>query len=595
MKTSLIALALLVASCANASGLWRELSVDSIPQELAHVIDMKIMGDTLWLSYETHSGMGQRFLKAYTIDYQCDSLKYIGEPCRRDDGYYHSYMPYVFTMPDGAPGLVSQDECALFSIADNLSVKPMRKYVIDSGMNMPFPLTSYVGDIFALADERYIFTAREPAGGAVWAMTTDFSTNKISPVRRLAHLPDEISWVANTGELACWPSKSICAYAYKLYPCIDFFTTAGDTIASVQVASETFDPATLVEADAEDSNILHFIDTAQSSDRLYALYWGKTYADMRKDSDRGSAKSRLFQFDLQGNLLNVKELPGQIYKIAVDSHRNRIVAFDVSLCGISRVNNHSYLLFLHKKDDTGRRDTGGIAQFRERGATPDLCRFFKTGKGEYGEGDRFLGLKVPQTRAVVRHARLQVPFAEISKLLSSEYHEARLAGFLLLVEEMSAALPKRRKVQPESAARRREIARFYLESGHRANNWDLVDLSAPYILGQYLLHEPEQRGVLDKLAASSNLWENRIAIVSTAALIRAGQFEDTLHIASLLLSHPHDLIHKAVGWMLREVGKRDIDVLHDYLEANSHAMARTTLRYSIERMSPSERKHWLTR
>ncbi len=209
-----------------------------------------------------------------------------------------------------------------------------------------------------------------------------------------------------------------------------------------------------------------------------------------------------------------------------------------------------------------------------------LCRFFKTGKGEYGEGDRFLGLKVPQTRAVVRHARLQVPFAEISKLLSSEYHEARLAGFLLLVEEMSAALPKRRKVQPESAARRREIARFYLESGHRANNWDLVDLSAPYILGQYLLHEPEQRGVLDKLAASSNLLENRIAIVSTAALIRAGQFEDTLHIASLLLSHPHDLIHK---------------VLHDYLEANSHAMARTTLRYSIERMSPSERKHWLTR
>ncbi len=101
--------------------------------------------------------------------------------------------------------------------------------------------------------------------------------------------------------------------------------------------------------------------------------------------------------------------------------------------------------------------------------------------------------------------------------------------------------------------------------------------------------------MLDKLAASSNLWENRIAIVSTAALIRAGQFEDTLRIASLLLSHPHDLIHKAVGWMLREVGKRDIDVLRDYLEANSRAMARTTLRYSIERMSPSERKHWLTR
>lgn len=223
-----------------------------------------------------------------------------------------------------------------------------------------------------------------------------------------------------------------------------------------------------------------------------------------------------------------------------------------------------------------------------------LCRFFKTGKGEYGEGDRFLGLKVPQTRAVVRQARLQVSFAEISKLLSNEYHEARLAGFLLIVEEMSAALPKRRKAQPESAARRREIARFYLESGHRANNWDLVDLSAPYILGQYLLHEPEQRGVLDKLAASSNLWENRIAIVSTAALIRAGQFEDTLRIASLLLSHPHDLIHKAVGWMLREVGKRHEPLLLRYLDENATKMPRTALRYAIERLAPDLRRHYLT-
>ena len=223
-----------------------------------------------------------------------------------------------------------------------------------------------------------------------------------------------------------------------------------------------------------------------------------------------------------------------------------------------------------------------------------LSRFFKTGPGQYGEGDRFLGLKVPQTRAVVRQAKLRVSFDEIATLLSSEYHEARLAGFLLLVEEMSAALPRRRKPVADSAVRRREVVRFYLDNARRANNWDLVDLSAPYILGQYLLLEPERADLLDSLAASSDLWENRIAIVSTATLIRAGSFDHTLRIATRLLPHRHDLIHKAVGWMLREVGKRDIDVLRDYLELNCRKMARTTLRYAIERMSPQERKHWMS-
>lgn len=240
-----------------------------------------------------------------------------------------------------------------------------------------------------------------------------------------------------------------------------------------------------------------------------------------------------------------------------------------------------------------------------------LCRFFKTGKGEYGEGDEFLGLKVPVTRGVVKEARLRVPFSEIDKLLASRWHEVRLCGFLLLVEEMAAALPKRGVDTRDKAARREEIAHFYLAHARQANNWDLVDLSCGYIVGVWMLHpmpRPEDaqspggwetlmpdRGLLDRLACSDNLWEQRIAIVSTSALIRAGEYADTLRIATRLLGHPHDLIHKAVGWMLREVGKKDVEVLRDYLDMHCREMTRTTLRYAIEHLDEGERQYWLKR
>lgn len=225
-----------------------------------------------------------------------------------------------------------------------------------------------------------------------------------------------------------------------------------------------------------------------------------------------------------------------------------------------------------------------------------LMRFFKTGKGEYGEGDCFLGIKVPLTRMVVREAKLSVPLREIKKLLYSEWHEVRLCGFLLLVEEMNAAMPRRSS--PGNAERREEIARFYLAHACQANNWDLVDLSAGYVIGQWLLcpsadGSMPDRSILDRLSRSSNLWEQRIAIVSTLMLIRHHQYEDTLRIATALLYHPHDLIHKAVGWMLREVGKRDIDLLRSFLKQHHATMPRTALRYAIERMEEGERKKWL--
>lgn len=239
-----------------------------------------------------------------------------------------------------------------------------------------------------------------------------------------------------------------------------------------------------------------------------------------------------------------------------------------------------------------------LQAMRNEAQARHLSRFFKTGKGQYGEGDRFLGLRVPQTRAVTKEAKGLLTADELALLLQSPWHEARLCALLLLVEEMGAALPRREADTEERAARRQAVAAFYLHHARRANNWDLVDLSAPGVLGQWLLCPlpgggMPDRSVLDRLAASDNLWEQRIAIVSTLALIRAGEFGDTLRIARLLLRHPHDLIHKAVGWMLREVGKRDLEVLRRFLREHAPEMPRTSLRYAIERMEEGERMNWL--
>lgn len=225
-----------------------------------------------------------------------------------------------------------------------------------------------------------------------------------------------------------------------------------------------------------------------------------------------------------------------------------------------------------------------------------LMRFFKTGKGQYGEGDEFLGLKVPQTRAVVKEAKGLISLDEIEKLLYSPWHEVRLAGFLLLVEEMKGNLPRRSDRDNSKARRRKELADFYIRHARQANNWDLVDLSAEYVVGPYLrLDENFSMEVLLRLAGSDNLWEQRIAIISTFDFIRNGNFAPTMLIADRLIDHPHDLIHKAIGWMLREIGKKDLSTLLQYLEERYDRLPRTSLRYAIERLPEPERKFWLNR
>lgn len=241
-----------------------------------------------------------------------------------------------------------------------------------------------------------------------------------------------------------------------------------------------------------------------------------------------------------------------------------------------------------------------LESMRDERQAAQLMRFFKTGKGDYGEGDRFLGLKCPQTRIVVREARRDVPFSELEHLLYSPWHEVRLAGFLLLVEEMRAALPGRREAPTARAERRAEVAAFYLRHARQANNWDLVDLTCPKIIGEWLLWPSADgsmpdRSILDKLAEDTSLWKQRISIVTTWRLIKERQFNDTLRLAAKFLGHSHDLIHKAVGWMLREVGKKDIDTLTDFLESHYRDMPRTTLRYAIEKMDECTRLYWLRR
>jgi len=232
-----------------------------------------------------------------------------------------------------------------------------------------------------------------------------------------------------------------------------------------------------------------------------------------------------------------------------------------------------------------------------------LMGFFKTGPGEYGEGDEFLGLKVPQTREVVKAAK-DMPLSEEPELLMSRWHEVRLCGLLILVSKFEKQATKRLENDAHATKVRDEILTMYLKYAEQANNWDLTDLSAPKILGHWLLlptalgdgTEEYKRQVLDGLALSDNLWRQRMSMVCTWKTSQQGDASWCLRYAEMHLHHSHDLMHKAVGWMLRELGKRvSMELLRDFLRQHAHDMPRTTLRYAIEKMSDTERKQWMNR
>ena len=260
----------------------------------------------------------------------------------------------------------------------------------------------------------------------------------------------------------------------------------------------------------------------------------------------------------------------------------------------------------------------------------NLMRFFKTAQGEYGYGDEFLGLKVPETREVVKAAVKRVesdacigssereqarpkvravkdiPIDEVPALLMSIWHEVRLCGLLILVDKFEKLATKRLENDEKAIRGRDEILTMYLQYAERANNWDLVDLSVHKILGHWLLlptylggqdagiHKDYKLHLLDELAASDNLWKQRMSIVCSWKTSQQGDPSWCLRYAEIHLHHPHDLMHKAVGWMLREMGKRvSMDLLRDFLRQHAHEMPRTMLRYAIEKMNEEERKQWM--
>lgn len=211
-----------------------------------------------------------------------------------------------------------------------------------------------------------------------------------------------------------------------------------------------------------------------------------------------------------------------------------------------------------------------------------LKRFFKTEKGQYGYGDEFIGVTVPVQRSIAR-MYIDTPENALTFLLASKIHEYRLTALIILVYQFNRGNPLTRK----------KIYSYYLSKTKRINNWDLVDASARDIVGEYLLDHPIEKKILYTLAKSENLWERRIAIVATWAFIRKNQFEDTLKLSKLLLTNTHDLMHKAVGWMLREVGKRDRSTLTNFLDTHASEMPRTALRYALEHYPKKDRIRYM--
>ena len=287
------------------------------------------------------------------------------------------------------------------------------------------------------------------------------------------------------------------------------------------------------------------------------------------------AVAERLRFDVQGCPL-LGDVPGPV----------RIVRPPVPGPGLTRADRPATTLPSAAGDMSIQRETNlaGVRRLLRAAARPEdaavVRRFFKTGPGQYGEGDRFLGVRVPALRRVVLQSD-GLDWSGLRALLRSGYHEERLLALLLLVRWFERGTPDARE----------RIFRFYLANTRYINNWDLVDLSAPRIAGAWLLDRP--RDILDGLAVSPNLWERRIAVLATFAFIQSGQFDDLHRVVEKLLPDRHDLIHKACGWMLREAGKRNRRALVEFLELHAAAMPRTMLRYAIEKLPPPERRRWL--
>lgn len=311
--------ALLLTGCANAQSVSihkLDLTGCSLPP-IRHITDMKISGDTLLFVYETEDGFGQRFLRRAIIEPKCNALDISTDIGKIDGGYYASYMPYPFFDNARNIRVISQDDCEFFTVENDTALVRTKRYLMDGGSTVPFPLSQYVQDVYIKNPDRYVFIGREPKGGRQYAMTADLGTSKVDTIRQINISPELQAWMPNAGEMAYSDKHNRLAFAYKLHPVIEIFDTDGKPIKSVRIGEDTFDPKTLEEADFEDMNSLHTVDLTFTSDYIYALHWGYGYSDADKNAPT------IYKIDWNGNVIDrYFNIPYPLYRIAaLDDNR----------------------------------------------------------------------------------------------------------------------------------------------------------------------------------------------------------------------------------------------------------------------------------
>lgn len=310
----LLALSLFMSGCTNAQSSTSTINFDILGNGLPairHMVGIKIAGDTLLFAYESEDGYGQRLLRRAVIDMNNNALVVSPDMGKRDDGYFASYMPYPFIANDSTIRVVSQDDCEIYNIENDTAFIRSKQYLMTGNSTVPFPISQYVQDVFMTAPDKYVFIGREPKGGRQYAMKADLTTEKIDTICQINISPELQSWMPNAGELAYSDKYKRLAFAYKLHPIIEIFDLEGNTIKSVRIGEDTFDPKTLDEADFDALNPLHTVDLTYTADYIYALHWNCMY------SEAANFTPTIYKIGWDGRIIDrYFNIPYPLYKIA---------------------------------------------------------------------------------------------------------------------------------------------------------------------------------------------------------------------------------------------------------------------------------------
>ena len=300
MKTLyLIVLAVMSVSCVNAQPSIDTVRLDCMGQPLPkirHIVEMKALADTLFFVYESEEGFGQRILRRATIDKQNHRLVIGSEIGKRDDGYYVSYMPYPFVGADGKMHVISQDDGGIYNLMHD-SVLVRTKINLFSA-KVPFPISQYAQDVCSISPHKYVFIGREPKGGSQYVLSADMAIAKMDTIHQISVSPTLTAWMPNVGKMVYSGKYNRMAFAYRLHPIVEIFDTYGTLVKSVRIGEDTFNPATLNEADFEDLNTLHTVDVAYTSNYMYALHWSCKYDEIQ------TASPILYKIDWNGKIVN---------------------------------------------------------------------------------------------------------------------------------------------------------------------------------------------------------------------------------------------------------------------------------------------------